>query len=55
MIPKDPMTSIVWLFLVSFQELPVNFIMCCIFRVDRDRSGFISADELQMALSNGTW
>lgn len=25
------------------------------FRVDRDRSGHISADELQAALSNGTW
>jgi len=24
-------------------------------KVDRDRSGFISADELQAALSNGTW
>ncbi|KAG8236866.1 hypothetical protein J437_LFUL017231 [Ladona fulva] len=24
-------------------------------RVDRDRSGYISADELQQALSNGTW
>ncbi|XP_050443605.1 programmed cell death protein 6 [Adelges cooleyi] len=24
-------------------------------KVDKDRSGFISADELQMALSNGTW
>ncbi|XP_045479545.1 programmed cell death protein 6 isoform X1 [Harmonia axyridis] len=24
-------------------------------RVDRDRSGHINADELQMALSNGTW
>jgi hypothetical protein len=24
-------------------------------RVDRDRSGYISADELQVALSNGTW
>lgn len=24
-------------------------------RVDRDRSGYISADELQSALSNGTW
>lgn len=24
-------------------------------RVDKDRSGFISADELQSALSNGTW
>lgn len=26
-----------------------------LFRVDRDRSGYISADELQSALSNGTW
>lgn len=25
------------------------------FRVDKDNSGFISADELQVALSNGTW
>lgn len=25
------------------------------FRVDKDRSGYISADELQLALSNGTW
>nr|CAD7575122.1 unnamed protein product [Timema californicum] len=24
-------------------------------RVDKDRSGYISADELQVALSNGTW
>ncbi|XP_075211898.1 apoptosis-linked gene-2 [Lycorma delicatula] len=24
-------------------------------RVDKDHSGYISADELQMALSNGTW
>lgn len=24
-------------------------------RVDRDRSGSITADELQQALSNGTW
>nr|CAD7458238.1 unnamed protein product [Timema tahoe] len=24
-------------------------------RVDRDKSGYISADELQVALSNGTW
>lgn len=24
-------------------------------RVDRDRSGYISAEELQVALSNGTW
>lgn len=26
-----------------------------IHRVDKDRSGFISQDELQVALSNGTW
>lgn len=25
------------------------------FRVDKDNSGHISADELQQALSNGTW
>lgn len=25
------------------------------FRVDKDRSGEISSDELQQALSNGTW
>lgn len=25
------------------------------YRVDKDRSGYISADELQQALSNGTW
>lgn len=25
------------------------------FRVDKDRSGTITADELQQALSNGTW
>lgn len=29
--------------------------MCLLYRVDRDRSGCISADELQAALSNGTW
>lgn len=34
--------------------LKVNTWMI-IFRVDRDRSGYISAEELQMALSNGTW
>lgn len=28
---------------------------CYRFRVDKDRSGYISADELQQALSNGTW
>lgn len=27
----------------------------CNYRVDKDRSGHISADELQVALSNGTW
>lgn len=26
-----------------------------IFRVDKDRSGAITAEELQSALSNGTW
>lgn len=30
-------------------------MLLCVHRVDKDRSGFISADELQMALSNGTW
>lgn len=30
-------------------------MLCMNFRVDRDRSGYISADELQAALSNGTW
>lgn len=25
------------------------------YSVDKDRSGYISADELQQALSNGTW
>lgn len=29
--------------------------MYCYYRVDRDRSGYINADELQSALSNGTW
>lgn len=29
--------------------------LCFPFRVDKDRSGYISADELQQALSNGTW
>lgn len=26
-----------------------------LYRVDKDHSGYISADELQQALSNGTW
>lgn len=26
-----------------------------VFRIDTDRSGFINAQELQQALSNGTW
>ena len=30
-----------------------NFLL--LIRVDKDRSGYISADELQVALSNGTW
>lgn len=29
--------------------------MISFIRVDKDRSGAISADELQQALSNGTW
>lgn len=32
-----------------------QFIFLFFFRVDRDRSGYISAEELQVALSNGTW
>lgn len=32
----------------------LTFVFLC-FRVDKDRSGYISADELQQALSNGTW
>lgn len=35
-----------------------NLIYCFILsntRVDKDQSGAISADELQQALSNGTW
>lgn len=30
-------------------------IIYIFYRVDKDRSGYISADELQQALSNGTW
>lgn len=32
-----------------------EFLLDIFRRVDRDRSGHISADELQQALSNGTW
>ncbi|XP_070574730.1 programmed cell death protein 6-like [Ptychodera flava] len=32
-----------------------NFLWGVFQRVDKDRSGHISADELQQALSNGTW
>lgn len=39
----------------SFKFKHINSIICNIDRVDKDRSGFISADELQRALSNGTW
>jgi len=31
----------------------VDFFICS--SVDRDKSGYISAEELQVALSNGTW
>lgn len=30
-------------------------LFVCFRSVDKDNSGFISADELQVALSNGTW
>lgn len=42
---------------MSFQSpMPSQEFLWDVFqKVDRDRSGFISADELQMALSNGTW
>ncbi|KAB0794718.1 hypothetical protein PPYR_11557 [Photinus pyralis] len=32
-----------------------DFLWDVFSRVDKDRSGYISADELQVALSNGTW
>ena len=32
-----------------------NFLMSVFQKVDRDRSGQISAEELGLALSNGTW
>lgn len=32
-----------------------DFLLSIFQRVDKDKSGFISADELQHALSNGTW
>jgi len=32
-----------------------NFLLSVFQRVDRDRSGAINTDELQSALSNGTW
>lgn len=35
--------------------LTINMTISVNFRVDKDRSGHISADELQQALSNGTW
>ncbi|KAI5716098.1 hypothetical protein M8J76_000967 [Diaphorina citri] len=42
---------------MTFQSpMPSREFLWNIFQgVDRDRSGFISADELQHALSNGTW
>lgn len=35
--------------------LNIQFLIFLSYRVDKDRSGHISADELQIALSNGTW
>lgn len=42
---------------MTFQSpMPSREFLWDIFRrVDKDRSGYISADELQQALSNGTW
>ncbi|KAL1450911.1 hypothetical protein WDU94_003222 [Cyamophila willieti] len=42
---------------MAFQSpMPSREFLWNIFQgVDKDRSGFISADELQLALSNGTW
>ncbi|XP_062527605.1 apoptosis-linked protein 2 isoform X1 [Bombyx mori] len=42
---------------MTFQSpMPSRDFLWNIFRsVDKDRSGYISADELQQALSNGTW
>ncbi|XP_022127446.2 programmed cell death protein 6-like [Pieris rapae] len=42
---------------MQFQSpMPSRDYLWSIFvRVDKDRSGYISADELQQALSNGTW
>lgn len=40
---------------VSGPPLGKKNVLLIFCRVDKDRSGFISSDELQMALSNGTW
>jgi len=37
------------------QQVDQNFLWSIFQRVDADRSGHISVDELQQALSNGTW
>lgn len=39
----------------TWQKFSLNMTISVNFRVDKDRSGHISADELQQALSNGTW
>lgn len=43
---------------MAYFQAPVpsrEFLWDVFQRVDKDRSGYISADELQVALSNGTW
>ncbi|PRD24701.1 UNVERIFIED_CONTAM: Pdcd6 [Trichonephila clavipes] len=42
-------------FLISLSFIKNGLNFSCICRVDRDRSGSITANELQAALSNGTW
>lgn len=37
------------------QQVDPNFLLGIFQRIDKDRSGNISANELQAALSNGTW
>ncbi|VDP21488.1 unnamed protein product [Soboliphyme baturini] len=39
----------------GFQQVDRNWLWGVFQRIDRDRSGKISCDELQSALSNGTW
>lgn len=41
--------------IIKILHLHAILLELVISRVDRDRSGFINADELGAALSNGTW